>query len=39
VAHLVDEVRARAKKLENSAGMRSSFQSFLSAYKIVPGRR
>jgi len=37
VARLVSGVRARAKKLENSAGMRSSFQSFLSAYKIVPG--
>jgi hypothetical protein len=37
VARLVSGVRAKAKTLENSSGMRSSFQSFLSAYKIVPG--
>jgi len=37
VARLVSEVRARAKTLENSAGMRTSFQSFTSAYKIAPG--
>jgi hypothetical protein len=36
VAHLVSEVRLRAKALENSSGMRSSFQSFTSAYKIAP---
>jgi hypothetical protein len=36
VAHLVSEVRVRAKALENSSGMRSSFQSFTSAYKIAP---
>jgi len=36
VAHLVSEVRARARMLENSSGMRSSFQSFTSAYKIPP---
>jgi len=37
VARLVTEVRARAKRLENSSGMRSSFHSFTSAYKIAPG--
>ncbi len=37
VARLVSEVRAKAKTLENSSGMRSSFQAFLSAYKIAPG--
>ncbi|HYM75230.1 MAG TPA: hypothetical protein VE377_04560 [Candidatus Dormibacteraeota bacterium] len=36
LAHLVREVRSRAKALENSSGMRSSFQSFTSAYKISP---
>jgi hypothetical protein len=36
VAHLVGEVRARAKNLENSSGMRESFQSFTTAYKIAP---
>jgi hypothetical protein len=36
VARLIREVRARAKTLENSSGMRSSFQSFTSAYKIKP---
>lgn len=35
-AHLVREVRIHAKKLENSSGMRSSLQSFTSAYKIAP---
>jgi len=37
VARLVAEVRARAKTLENASGMRTSFQSFTSAYKIAPG--
>ncbi len=37
VAHLVSEVRGRAKRLENSSGMRLSFQSFTAAYKIAPG--
>ena len=36
VGHLVMEVRARAKALESSSGMRSGFQSFTSAYKIAP---
>lgn len=36
LAHLVTEVRARAKSLEGSSGMRLSFQSFTSAYKITP---
>ena len=37
VAHLVGEVRSRAKALENRSGMQNSFQSFTSAYKIAPG--
>src|SRR5579863_6740596 len=36
LANLVIELRTRAKTLENSSGMRSSFQSFASAYKIAP---
>lgn len=36
VAHLIKEIRTRAKSLEVSSGMRSSFQSFTSAYKIKP---
>jgi len=36
VARLVNEIRDRAKSLENSSGMRSSFRSFTSAYKIKP---
>lgn len=36
LANLVDQLRNRAKKLESSSGMRSSFQSFTSAYKIAP---
>ncbi len=36
VAHLVSEIRARAKTLESSSGMRLSFQSFTTAYKIAP---
>lgn len=36
MAHLVAEVRARAKTLENSSGMHQSFRSFTSAYKIAP---
>src|SRR5262249_23071829 len=30
------EVRAKAKSLENSSGMRASFHSFTTAYKITP---
>src|SRR5450432_994675 len=37
VRNLVNEIRAKAKILENSSGMRTSFQSFTSAYKIAPG--
>ena len=37
LARLVGGVRTKAKALENSSGMRSGFQSFLSAYKIAPG--
>ncbi len=37
LAHLVSEVRSTAKALENSPGMRNSFQSFTLAYKIAPG--
>jgi hypothetical protein len=36
VANLVGKVRARAATLEGSSGMRHSFQSFTSAYKIAP---
>ena len=36
LAHLLSAVRARAKTLENSSGMRLSFQSFTSSYKIAP---
>ena len=36
VAQLVSEVRVRAKAIENSSGMRNSFQAFTSAYKIAP---
>ena len=36
VANLVSEIRQRAKLLEGTSGMRSSFQSFTSAYKIKP---
>ncbi len=36
VGHLVSEVKVRAKRLESSSEMRSSFQSFTSAYKIDP---
>jgi hypothetical protein len=35
--HLVEAVRAGAKGLENSSGMRTSFQSLTSSYKIAPG--
>lgn len=37
VAHLIGEVRAQAKSLENSSGMRQSFQSFTATYKLAPG--
>lgn len=33
----MSEIRSRAKALESSSGMRLSFQSFTSAYKIAPG--
>jgi len=36
VARLVTEIRQRAKVLENSSGVRSSFLLFTSAYKIKP---
>jgi hypothetical protein len=35
--HLVSEILARSKILENSSGMRLAFQSFTSSYKIPPG--
>jgi hypothetical protein len=37
LSHLISEVRAKAKTLEHTSGMRSSFQSFLRAYQIAPG--
>ena len=36
LAQLIDQLHDRAKKLENSSGMRSSFESFTSAYKLSP---
>lgn len=36
VEQLVSKIRERAKKLQDSSGMRSSFQSFTAAYKIAP---
>lgn len=36
LAQLIIEIRSRAKTLENTSGMRSSFQSFTKAYKIAP---
>jgi hypothetical protein len=36
LARLIEQLHDRAKKLENSSGMRSSFESFTSAYKISP---
>jgi len=36
LARLIELLHDRAKKLENSSGMRSSFESFTSAYKISP---
>lgn len=36
LAALIDQLHVRARKLESSSGMRSSFQSFTSAYKIAP---
>jgi hypothetical protein len=35
--HLVEMVRSRAKTLESTSGMRESFQSFTSSYKIALG--
>ncbi|HET6177028.1 MAG TPA: hypothetical protein VFE61_08865 [Candidatus Sulfotelmatobacter sp.] len=37
LAHLISAIKTRAKVLENTSGVRSSFQSFTSAYKIAPG--
>ncbi len=37
LSRLIAETRSRAKKLEATSGMHSSFQSFISAYKIAPG--
>ncbi len=36
LARFITEIRSRARALENTAGMRSSFQSFTTAYKISP---
>jgi hypothetical protein len=36
LARLIEQLHDSAKKLENSSGMRSSFDSFTSAYKISP---
>jgi hypothetical protein len=36
LARLIEQLHDRAKKLENSSGMRSSFESFTSGYKISP---
>ena len=36
LAQLVSELRGKAKALEGSTGMRLSFQSFTSAYKLQP---
>jgi hypothetical protein len=36
LARLIEQLHDKAKKLENSSGMRTSFESFTSAYKISP---
>jgi hypothetical protein len=36
LARLIEQLHDRATKLEKSSGMRSSFESFTSAYKISP---
>jgi hypothetical protein len=36
LARLIEQLHDRARKLENRSGMRSSFESFTSAYKISP---
>jgi hypothetical protein len=36
LVHLLSEIRLRATGLENSSGMRLSFKSFTSSYKIAP---
>ena len=36
LARLIEQLHDSAKKLEDSSGMRSSFDSFTSAYKISP---
>ena len=36
LARLISEIRAKAKTLENSSGMKLGFRSFTTAYKIRP---
>ena len=36
VAHLAKAIHVKARALENSSGMRSSFQSFTAAYRLRP---
>jgi hypothetical protein len=36
LARLITEIQLHSKKLEDSSGMRSSFQSFTTAYKVAP---
>ena len=36
LARLIEQIHDKAKMLESSSGMRSSFESFTSAYKISP---
>ncbi len=36
LAHLINRIRDKAKALEDSAGMRIGFQSFVSAHKLSP---
>jgi hypothetical protein len=36
LAQLISAIRAKAKILENSSGMRHGFQSFTSSYKVPP---
>jgi len=37
LANLETQLRAKARTLENSSGMRLAFQTFLSAHKLAPG--
>ena len=39
LAQLIEQLHDRAKRLESSSGMRSSFESFTSAYEIAPDTR